>query len=84
MLLNERIQKGRVLINTTITGKASREAFTSADSGVKGLKATNPLAVFALELVKPLVKGKVLLLILTVCIPEANREWRYSLLSVGL
>lgn len=83
-MLNERIQKGRVLINTTITGKASREAFTSADSGVKGLKATNPLAVFALKLVKPLVKGKVLLFILTVCIPEANREWTYSLLSVDL
>lgn len=59
LLLNERIQKSRVFINTTITGKPSLEAFTSADSGVKGLKVTNPLAVFAFELVKTLVKGKV-------------------------
>lgn len=54
-LLNEMIQKGRDPVNNIITGKTSLQAFTSTDSEVKFLKATNPLAVFALEPVEPLM-----------------------------
>lgn len=54
-LLNARIQKDGDPINNIIPGKASLQAFTSADSELKFLTVTNPLAVFAPKPVKPLM-----------------------------